>query len=73
MALVSQDAVLYEGTFRENIILGWGENTVTEAELVQACKDAHILDFIESLPEGFDTRVRRWAGDKGRQVLSELI
>ena len=64
MALVSQDAVLYEGTFRENIILGWGENTVTEAELVQACKDAHILDFIESLPEGFDTSV----GYKGSQM-----
>jgi ATP-binding cassette, subfamily B (MDR/TAP), member 1 len=65
LSLVSQDAVLYEGTFRENILLGWsGGNPVTDAELEEACRKAHILDFIKGLPDGFDTSV----GYKGSQM-----
>jgi ATP-binding cassette subfamily B (MDR/TAP) protein 1 len=63
LALVSQDAILYEGTFRDNICLGISEN-VTQEELEQACREAHILDFIQSLPDGFDTQV----GIKGAQM-----
>ncbi|KAG8737610.1 hypothetical protein FRC10_008038 [Ceratobasidium sp. 414] len=62
IALVSQDAVLYEGTFRENITLG--EDSVLQEELERACRDANILDFIQSLPQGFDTPV----GFKGSQM-----
>jgi ATP-binding cassette subfamily B (MDR/TAP) protein 1 len=81
IALVSQDAILYEvgdfsqdytrgvllkwssqGTFRENITLG--EDSVSEEELERACRDANILDFIQSLPQGFNTPV----GFKGSQM-----
>ncbi|CAE6471474.1 unnamed protein product [Rhizoctonia solani] len=62
LALVSQDAVLYEGTFRENITLG--ENSITQEQLERACRDASILEFIQSLPESFDTSV----GFKGSQM-----
>ncbi|KEP51643.1 ABC family B (MDR/TAP),protein [Rhizoctonia solani 123E] len=62
LALVSQDAVLYEGTFRENLTLG--ETSVTQDQLERACRDASILEFIQSLPEGFDTSV----GFKGSQM-----
>ncbi|CAE6474640.1 unnamed protein product [Rhizoctonia solani] len=62
LALVSQDAVLYEGTFRENITLG--ETSITQEQLERACRDASILEFIQSLPQGFDTSV----GFKGSQM-----
>ncbi|CCO36629.1 ATP-binding cassette, subfamily B (MDR/TAP),member 1 [Rhizoctonia solani AG-1 IB] len=62
LALVSQDAILYEGTFRENITLG--ETSVTQEQLERACRDASILEFIQSLPQGFDTSV----GFKGSQM-----
>lgn len=56
LALVSQDAVLYEGTFRENITLGIGRH-VSDGELEDICTQAHILDFVKSLPDGLDTDV----------------
>ena len=37
---------------------------VTQAELETVCRDANILDFILSLPQGFDTEV----GGKGSQL-----
>jgi ATP-binding cassette subfamily B (MDR/TAP) protein 1 len=37
---------------------------VTQEELEQACRDANILDFIEGLPDGFETDV----GGKGSQL-----
>ncbi|CAE6495501.1 unnamed protein product [Rhizoctonia solani] len=62
ISLVAQDAVLYEGTFRENITLG--QTSVSQEEIERACRDANILDFIQSLPQGFDTPV----GFKGSQM-----
>jgi ATP-binding cassette subfamily B (MDR/TAP) protein 1 len=37
---------------------------VTQEEIEAACRDANILDFITSLPDGFDTEV----GGKGSQL-----
>lgn len=37
---------------------------VTEEELIKACKDANIYDFVTSLPDGLDTEV----GGKGSQL-----
>jgi ATP-binding cassette subfamily B (MDR/TAP) protein 1 len=45
IALVSQEPVLYSGTIRDNITLGT-DAEVGEEEVVQACKDANIYDFI---------------------------
>ena len=54
--LVSQETSLYQGSVRENILLGVeNDSEVTEESLHKACRDANILDFILSLPEGFDT------------------
>ena len=50
LALVSQEPTLYQGTIRENVLLGADRDDVPEAEIVQACKDANIYDFIISLP-----------------------
>ncbi|CCO35093.1 ATP-binding cassette, subfamily B (MDR/TAP),member 1 [Rhizoctonia solani AG-1 IB] len=62
ISLVAQDAVLYEGTFRENITLG--QTSIAQEEIERACRDANILDFIQSLPQGFDSPV----GFKGSQM-----
>ncbi|EME42871.1 hypothetical protein DOTSEDRAFT_131498 [Dothistroma septosporum NZE10] len=66
LALVSQEPTLYQGTIRENILLGADklDEDVSEESIVQACKDANIYDFIVSLPEGFDTVV----GSKGSML-----
>ncbi|KAJ5373656.1 ABC transporter integral membrane type 1 [Penicillium concentricum] len=61
LALVSQEPTLYQGSIKENILLGSPNEDPTEEELVQVCKDANIYDFIMSLPEGFSTVV----GSKG--------
>ncbi|RLM00382.1 hypothetical protein CFD26_106875 [Aspergillus turcosus] len=55
LSLVAQEPRLFEGSIRENIILGLDQSEFTEDELIQACKDAEIHDFITSLPEGYAT------------------
>ena len=50
LALVSQEPTLYQGTVRENVLLGADREDVPEDAIVQACKDANIYDFIISLP-----------------------
>ncbi|KAG0129075.1 P-loop containing nucleoside triphosphate hydrolase protein [Tuber indicum] len=55
LALVSQEPTLYQGTIRENILLGGDRNDITDDEIAAACKSANIYDFIQSLPEGFQT------------------
>ncbi|KAL4080879.1 multidrug resistance protein 4 [Scleroderma citrinum] len=66
LALVSQEPTLYAGTIRFNILLGATKpvSDVTQEEIEEACRDANILDFIESLPDGFETEV----GGKGSQL-----
>jgi ATP-binding cassette subfamily B (MDR/TAP) protein 1 len=61
IALVSQEPTLYQGTIRENVLLGADRDDVPEEEIIFACKEANIYDFIMSLPEGFSTVV----GNKG--------
>ena len=59
IGVVPQDPVLMKGTLAYNI--GYGYPGVTEADLVKAAKIAGIYDFIDSLPERFDTEV----GERG--------
>ena len=53
MALVSQDTFLFPGTIEENI--RYGNTNATHNEVVNACKDARIHDFIEGLADGYET------------------
>ena len=64
LALVSQEPTLYQGTIRENILLGTTTNTTTDEEIELACRQANIYDFIMSLPEGLSTVV----GNKGSML-----
>jgi ATP-binding cassette subfamily B (MDR/TAP) protein 1 len=61
IALVSQEPTLYQGTIRDNILLGSAQHEVSDETIEFACREANIYDFIVSLPEGFNTVV----GSKG--------
>lgn len=62
LGLVPQDVVLFNDTIRYNI--AYGRPEATQAELEAAAAAAQLLSFIESLPEGWDTRV----GERGLKL-----
>ena len=51
--MVLQDTWLFHGTIRENI--AYGREDVTEEEIVEAAKAAHVDHFVRTLPDGYDT------------------
>jgi ATP-binding cassette subfamily B protein len=55
-AVVLQDPFLFTGTIGENIRLG--NQAIDEAGLRRAATDVNIIDFIDSLPQGFEEPVR---------------
>ncbi len=59
ISVVSQEAFLFNGTIRENIL--YGNLNATEDELIDAAKAANCHDFIMRLPDGYDARV----GERG--------
>ncbi|MGG0856178.1 ABC transporter ATP-binding protein [Metabacillus fastidiosus] len=60
---VAQDSLLLSGTIRENIIYGV-KRDVSEKEIIEAAEAASALQFIEELPDGFDTEV----GESGAKL-----
>lgn len=60
ISLVSQDVVLFNDSVANNIAYGRAEPPSREA-LERVAASAHALDFIQALPQGFDTLI----GDKG--------
>ncbi|MCG7628456.1 ABC transporter ATP-binding protein/permease [Epibacterium sp. MM17-32] len=62
IGVVPQDTVLFNDTIRYNI--AYGRYGASEAEIIQAARDAQIHDFIESLPAGYDTQV----GERGLKL-----
>ena len=57
MSLVAQEAYLFRGTIRENVLLGMEDDITDEDMLHRACRDAGIHDFVTSLPDGYDTDI----------------
>ncbi len=53
IGIVRQNAFIFDATIADNIM--FGNPDASRDELIAAAKNANILDFIESLPEGFDT------------------
>ncbi len=56
IALVSQHVTLFNDSIAHNIAYGAME-TATEDDIINAANAAHAYEFIEKLPEGFDTEV----------------
>ncbi|MGO4936152.1 ABC transporter ATP-binding protein [Fundicoccus sp. Sow4_H7] len=58
LSYVSQKAVLFSGTIKENIAYGQnGRGDVSESDVVEAVYTAQANDFVEKLPETYDSRV----------------
>lgn len=62
IGIVQQDVYLFDGTIRDNI--SYGRPDASDEDIAAAAQQANILEFIESLPEGFDTVV----GERGSRL-----
>ena len=60
LSLVSQDVVLFNDTVINNLAYGQLKSKSRE-EILEAAKAAHVLEFVEDMPNGMDTLV----GDRG--------
>ncbi|MDZ4762201.1 MAG: ABC transporter ATP-binding protein/permease [Alphaproteobacteria bacterium] len=59
IGLVPQDVVLFNTTLKENLI--YGRPGATDEEVREAARKARLLEFIDALPQGWETRV----GERG--------
>ncbi|MBQ9735629.1 MAG: ABC transporter ATP-binding protein [Clostridia bacterium] len=57
VAMVLQKNQLFSGTIKEN--LRWGKPDATDEEIVAACRMACADEFIDTLPEGYDTYIEQ--------------
>ncbi|XP_047217710.1 ATP-binding cassette, sub-family B (MDR/TAP), member 4 isoform X3 [Girardinichthys multiradiatus] len=64
IGIVSQEPVLFDCTLAENIAYGDNSHSVTLEEIEAAAKAANIHNFIDELPQKYNTQ----AGDKGTQL-----
>lgn len=62
IGIVSQETYLFNGTIRENLL--YAKPDATEEELINACKQANIYEFIEKQETGLDTVV----GNRGLKL-----
>ena len=57
VSVVLQNNVLFSGTVKDN--LRWGNPHATDEQIIQACKWAHADEFIQKLPDGYDTMLEQ--------------
>lgn len=76
IGIVPQDTVLFNDTIYYNI--AYGRPDASREEIIQAAKSAHIYDFIQRLPDGFETQVgerglKLSGGEKQRVAIARTI
>ena len=59
IGIVAQDVFLFTGTIKDNILIG--NPSAKDEEIIEAAKKARIHDFIETLPNGYNTYI----GERG--------
>ena len=64
IAYVPQDVMILNGTFRENVALGFPLAEATDERVMRSLKTAYLYDFVNSLPEGMDSNV----GENGSRL-----
>ena len=57
VSVVLQKNVLFSGTIKEN--LRWGDKNATDEEIIRACELACANEFIDTLPNGYDTYIEQ--------------
>ena len=75
-AMVLQKNTLFSGTIREN--LRWGRADATDAEIEEACRMACADEFIQRMPDGYDTYIEQGGtnvsgGQKQRLCIARAI
>ena len=76
IGIVSQETYLFNGTIRDNLL--YAKPEATDEELLVACRDANILDFIEKQDDGLDTMVgnrglKLSGGEKQRIAIARVL
>lgn len=76
IGMVTQEAYMFNGTIRENLLFAKAD--ASQEELENACKIANIHDFIVSQPDGYDTQVgnrglKLSGGEKQRLSIARVI
>jgi ATP-binding cassette subfamily C protein CydC len=76
LGVASQHIHLFNGTVRDNLLLAKGD--ATEDELIAACRQAQLHDFITSLPAGYDTLVgenglKLSSGERQRIAIARMV
>ncbi len=64
IAYVSQDIAIFNTTIKDNIAYGSLKENISDEEIREAAKLAHIDEYIENLPDKYDTKV----GEKGLKL-----
>ncbi len=62
IGIVTQDAILFNDSLRNNMIVG--KANATDEEIIEALKIANAWEFVKELPEGLDTNI----GDSGNKL-----
>jgi len=76
MAVVTQEPFLFDGSIADNI--RYGRQNASEAEVLDAARAAHVDEFVERLPDGYDTEVgtagaRLSGGQRQRVTIARAI
>src|SRR5262245_4251499 len=76
IGIVPQDTVLFNDTIHYNIL--YGRTDATQKAVLEAARAAHIHDFVERLPDGYETRVgerglKLSGGEKQRVAIARAI
>jgi len=76
MGMVTQETYLFYDTIRTNLL--YARPSASEDELITAAKTANIYEFIQSLPDGFDTVVgergyRLSGGERQRVAIARVV
>ncbi len=62
LGIVTQDAILFNDSIKENLLLG--KENATDEEIIEALKIANAWEFVEELPNGIETNI----GDSGNKL-----
>lgn len=76
IAIVTQQTILFNDSVRNNI--AYGDLDASEEKIIEAARAAHALDFIEGLPQGFETIIgeggsRLSGGERQRISIARAI
>lgn len=62
IGMVLQDSILFSGSIRDNIM--YGRHHATEEEMLRAAHMAHVDEFVDAMPRGYDTVI----GERGMSL-----